>query len=219
MTKDAYYFPHFCNARHDRKIKRVTKQLGVEGYGIYFMLLEVLREQSDYKYPISDVDLLADEFGTSEAKVIALIKNYDLFIVDDCNMFFSENLITNMQPYIKMKEQRVLAGKASAEKRKQLQPFNNRLTTVQQSKVKESKVKESKVFIAPTILEVKEYFKLNGYPESLAVRAFNHYDCANWVDTKGNKVLNWKQKIQTVWFKEENKIKDEGKPFFAVLKQ
>jgi hypothetical protein len=218
MTKDAYYFPHFCNARHDRKIKRVTKQLGVEGYGIYFMLLEVLREQSDYKYPISDVDLLADEFGTSEAKVIALIKNYDLFIVDDCNMFFSENLITNMQPYIKMKEQRVLAGKASAEKRKQLQPFNNRLTTVQQSKVKESKVKEI-VYTLPTIDLVKEYFKLNGYPETLAVKAFNYYDSAEWKDSKGNKVKNWKQKMQGVWFKEENKIKDEGKPFFAVLKQ
>ena len=218
MTKDAYYFPHFCNARHDRKIKRVTKQLGVEGYGIYFMLLEVLREQSDYKYPISDVDLLADEFGTSEAKVIALIKNYDLFIVDDCNMFFSENLITNMQPYIKMKEQRVLAGKASAEKRKQLQPFNNRLTTVQQSKVKESKVKEI-VYTLPTIDLVKEYFKLNGYPETLAVKAFNYYDSAEWKDSKGNKVKNRKQKMQGVWFKEENKIKDEGKPFFPVLKQ
>ena len=144
MTKDAYYFPHFCNARHDRKIKRVTKQLGVEGYGIYFMLLEVLREQSDYRYPICDVDLLADEFGTSEAKVIAVVKNYELFTIDTHNMFFSENLIVNMQPYLKMKEQRILAGKASAEKRKQLQPFNDRSTTVQQSKVKNTKVKQTK---------------------------------------------------------------------------
>ena len=153
MKKDGYYFPHFSNARHDRKIKRVTKQLGVEGYGIYFMLLEVLREQSDYRYPISDIDLLADEFGTSEAKVMAIIKNYELFIVDELNMFFSENLIRNMQPYFAMKEQRSLAGKASAEKRKLLkentttvvQPFNDRSTTVQQSKVKESKVNEIKV--------------------------------------------------------------------------
>lgn len=134
MTKDAYYFPHFCNARHDRKIKRVTKQLGVEGYGIYFMLLEILREQTDYRYPVSDIDLLADEFGTSEAKVVAVVKNYELFTIDDDSMFFSENLIINMQPYLKMKEQRSIAGKASAEKRKLL-PFNDRSTTVEQSKV------------------------------------------------------------------------------------
>lgn len=147
MTKDAYYFPHFCNARHDRKIKRVTKQLGVEGYGIYFMLLEVLREQTGFRYPISDIDLLADEFGTSEAKVVAVIKNYELFTIDELNMFFSENLILNMQPYLAMKEQRSLAGKASAEKRKQLKESNSRSTAVQQpfNKVKESKVNEIKV--------------------------------------------------------------------------
>ncbi len=63
--KDAFYFPHFCNARHDRKLKRVRKELGLEGYGIFFMLLETLREQADYRYPIEDLDLLADEFGTS----------------------------------------------------------------------------------------------------------------------------------------------------------
>ncbi len=144
--KDSYYFPHFCNARHDRKIKRVTKELGVEGYGIYFMLLEVLREQTDFTYPLSEVDLLADEFGTSEPKVKAVISNYGLFEVDEKNNFFSLKLVEFLQPYLRMKEQRVLAGKASAEKRKLLQQsFNDRSTTVQQSKVKKSKVNESKV--------------------------------------------------------------------------
>jgi hypothetical protein len=52
MEKEAYYFPHFCNARHDRKIRRLRKELGVEGYGIYFMLLETLREQQDLMYPL-----------------------------------------------------------------------------------------------------------------------------------------------------------------------
>ena len=66
--KDAYYFPHFCTARNDRKVKRLRKELGVEGYGIFFMLLEVLREQTDFKFPTEDIDLLADEFNTSEQK-------------------------------------------------------------------------------------------------------------------------------------------------------
>ena len=160
MVKDAYYFPHFCNARHDRKLKRVTKQLGVEGYGIYFMVLEVLREQTDYRYPISDIDLLADEFGTSDVKVSAVIKNYELFIIDN-EMFFSQNLINNMQPYLIMKEQRSLAGKASAEKRKQLTQFNDRSTTVEQSKVKESKVKEIKVNSDFYIFRLEQLENLN----------------------------------------------------------
>jgi hypothetical protein len=200
MKKDAYYFPHFCNARHDRKIKRVLKELGIEGYGIYFMLLEVLREQTDFKYPLNELDLLADEFGTSEQKVRVVVCNYNLFEVDEFNSFFSLKLIEFMQPYIKMKEQRSLAGKASAAKRLN-QPFNDRSTTVQQSKVKESKVKEIKEN------EIISYFTSNGYSIESAKKFFNYYSVANWNDGNGKQVKNWKQKAQAVWFKDENKTK------------
>jgi hypothetical protein len=168
--KDAFYFPHFSNARTDRKIKRLTKALGIEGYGIYFMLLEVLREQTELRYPISDIDLLADEFGTSVPKIEATIKSFGLFEIDEEEMFFSLNLIKYLEPMFKMKEQRSVAGKASALARRQKilggvqkieqkandrstdveQPFNDRSTTVQralneneQKKRKEKKVKES----------------------------------------------------------------------------
>lgn len=100
MKKDAYFFPHYCNARHDRKLKRVIKELGVEGYGIYFMLLEVLREQVDFRYPLEDLDLLADEFGTSEQKIRTVICNYKLFDVDENENFFSIKLVFYLQPYI-----------------------------------------------------------------------------------------------------------------------
>ena len=59
-------------------------------------------------------------------------------------------------------------------------------------------------FAPPTIEDVKLYFKQNRYTENSAIRAFNFYDVANWHDSKGNKVKNWKQKMQSVWFKEEN---------------
>jgi hypothetical protein len=198
--KDAYYFPHFCNARHDRKIKRVLKELGIEGYGIYFMLLEVLREQTDFKYPLNELDLLADEFGTSEQKVRIIVCNYGLFQVDEFQSFFSLKLIEFMQPYLKMKEQRSLAGKASAAKRTQ-RLLNDRSTTVQQSKVKESKVNEIKEN------EIIEYFTSNGYTSESAKKFFNYYSVAEWKDGNGKPVKNWKQKAQAVWFKDENKMK------------
>jgi len=140
MEKEAFYFPHFCNARHDRKIRRLRKELGTEGYGIYFMLLETLREQQDLMYPLEDLDLLAEEFGVSEAKVRVTICNYELFEVDEEEKFFSPKMLVYLEPYFKMKEQRKLAGKASAEKRL----LNDRSTTVQQRKGKESKVNEIK---------------------------------------------------------------------------
>ena len=141
MQKEAFYFPHFSNARHDRKIRRLRKELGIEGYGIYFMLLETLRDQHDFMYPLADCDLLAEEFGTSDAKIKTVICNYELFDFEEDGKFFSPKMLVYLEPYFKMREQRIQAGKASAAKR----VLNDRSTTVQQSKVKESKVNEIKV--------------------------------------------------------------------------
>jgi hypothetical protein len=97
--KESVYFPHYINTRNDRKVRRVRRELGIEGYGIFFMLLEVLREQSDLKYPMADIDLLADEFGTSEQKVRVVICNYQLFEVDENEFFYSPKQIEYLMPY------------------------------------------------------------------------------------------------------------------------
>lgn len=158
-TKDAYYFPHFSNARHDRKIKRIIKELGVEGYGIYFMLLEVLREQTDLRYPMGDIDLLADEFRTSEAKIQAIIVHYDLFSVDESQMFFSPKQIQYLQPYFdRSSRARDAANKRWSEQKALPEHTDNEQDNANDmqmhmqmqsdgnaSKVKYSKVKESKV--------------------------------------------------------------------------
>ena len=34
---------------------------------------------------------------------------------------------------------------------------------------------------------------------------WNYYNDADWFDSKGNPVLNWKQKMRSVWFKNEYK--------------
>jgi len=68
----------------------------------------------------------------------------------------------------------------------------------------------------PTIDEVIEYFKENGYSVDAAKKAFAYYDTANWHDASGKQVISWKQKMISVWFREENKVKQEktdGKKF------
>jgi len=67
---------------------------------------------------------------------------------------------------------------------------------------KPSKKKESKTFVAPTYEEVLAYFVQNGQPEAQARKAFAHYNNHNWIDSQGKKVKNWKQKVQTNWFKD-----------------
>lgn len=64
-------------------------------------------------------------------------------------------------------------------------------------------------FIPPSLSDVMEFFKEKSYSSQSAIRAFNHYELANWHDTNGKQVLNWKQKMNTVWFKPENMDRSE----------
>jgi hypothetical protein len=48
----------------------------------------------------------------------------------------------------------------------------------------------------PTLDEVKEYIKEKGYKVDAEI-FFNYFQISNWVDSKGNKVKNWKQKLFT----------------------
>ena len=41
-----------------------------------------------------------------------------------------------------------------------------------------------------------------------AEKAFNYYEAGDWKDSNGNQVKSWKQKMQGVWFKDENNHKD-----------
>lgn len=64
----------------------------------------------------------------------------------------------------------------------------------------------------PNEADVVLYFRENGYSVEAAKKAFKYYDTpnsegVNWVDSKGNPVKNWKQKMITVWFKDENKAR------------
>lgn len=56
--------------------------------------------------------------------------------------------------------------------------------------------KEEEKFIVPGLDEIKKYVKEKNLKVD-AIQFFNYFSEGNWVDSKGNKVLNWKQKILT----------------------
>jgi len=103
-----------------------------------------------------------------------------------------------------------LAVKKVWEERKNAIPLKSDAIPMQLHK--NSKGKAKKMNAIPMELvnenEVIDYFILNGYKKEVAIRAFNYYNEANWHDASGKKVLNWKQKMQSVWFKPENKVQE-----------
>ena len=114
--KDAYYFSHDANARNDTKIIKMISVYGMEGYGWYWVIIEMLREQDNYKLIISDeydIDVIASQTHSERSK----IQKY----IDDCvNKFklfkkskkylWSSSLLNRMKP---MEEKREKARKAA----------------------------------------------------------------------------------------------------------
>lgn len=66
--------------------------------------------------------------------------------------------------------------------------------------------KERKIFDPPTLEEVTEYCKQRNNNVDPKV-FYDYFSVSNWVDSKGNKVKNWKQKVIT-W--EKNNIKTQN---------
>ena len=219
MPKDAYYIPHDSNAKDDPKCVLLIEQLGMEGYGIYWMLIETLREQPDYTYPVANIPALGRRYNTTAEKVKTVVCNYELFTVKDDKIFFSDSLNRRMLVLEEKRAKRSEAGRlGNAARWKTSQTDRNAITMQSQfiaSKVKKSKEKESigkesmrgkrKPFSPPTPSEIESFFTENGYTAEAARRAFDYYTDANWHDAEGKPVLNWKQKMRGVWFKPEHK--------------
>ncbi len=62
--------------------------------------------------------------------------------------------------------------------------------------------------INPSKEDVISFFVENGYKESSAIKAFDYYNDGQWTDSNGKKVVNWKQKMRIVWFKDEHRFVD-----------
>lgn len=109
--KDAYWFKHDSNARNDEKIIDLRGELGYEGYGIYWALIEFLRDtenyEADYKPKRLSLALTAEESLLEQ-----VINGYGLFVVDESGKFYSESLKTRMkQMDLKREQQRDNANK------------------------------------------------------------------------------------------------------------
>lgn len=85
---------------------------------------------------------------------------------------------------------------------------NGKVVKVDQGK-KASRGRKQKKFEPPTEAEVREYFSINGYKPEAGSKAFRFYQTGGWIDSRGNPVKNWKQKMIAVWFKDENRAPPE----------
>lgn len=101
--KATHYFSHDSNARHDYKIQALRSVYGVRGYGMYWIVIEMMREQKDYSLPLSDKIIfiaISREFECSldEAKkfIHDCIYEFGLFVSSETH-FWSDSLKQRME--------------------------------------------------------------------------------------------------------------------------
>ncbi len=207
-AKDAFYFPHDSNAKDDPKIVMLMEQLGLEGYGIFWVLIEVLRDQPEYRYPMALTSALARRFCTTKEKVEIVITGYSLFEVDGDNFFLSPSLCRRMLFIDDKRKKLAEAGRKGREKQLIGPPPGQAQATPGQEKKrkeKESKEKESKeggvgeddkkIFSKPSVADISAYCQERANkvdPDSF----FNFYESKNWMVGK-NKMANWKAAVHT----------------------
>ena len=178
MSKDAYYFSHDSNARNDQRLMRVRMKYGMEGYGVYFGIIEILREQEDYTLHYADnLESLAFDLRADFSLIESIINEFELFEHDE-NIFYSKSLKRRMEKLDLIKQKRAEAGrKGGKSKPNDNQMLNNSLT----SKAKDSKVNKIKESKGNKMLKKDEEFELslqkyiNQYDSKLLQEFFNYW--------------------------------------------
>jgi hypothetical protein len=73
-------------------------------------------------------------------------------------------------------------------------------------------IQKKKEYIKPSLTDITIYIQEKGYDTNIAQKFFDYYEAGDWHDSNGRKVKNWKQKLNSVWFKDENKVKKVNLP-------
>ena len=97
MKRDQY-IPHEVSMRNTSEVMNLIEKEGMEGYGIYWALMEYLRTQDDYIGDIEVLKSLARQLRVRLPKLKRIMENYGLFSCTETT-FLSPKLVEVMKPF------------------------------------------------------------------------------------------------------------------------
>ena len=99
-----------CSLMSDYKMMKLNADMKCMGLGLYLETILFLRKQQEYKHDFNELDLLADQWGTTVENLQHLIKDFDLFLITEDGYFRCLYLDEVMGYQSKLSEQRAAAG-------------------------------------------------------------------------------------------------------------
>jgi hypothetical protein len=150
MAKDAYYFSHDSNAHNDTKILSMVCDYGMKGYGMFWVMVENLREQGEYKlkHEKSTWKALSMQMQCTVEEVKKYIEDctheYALFEMGEDLYFYSNSLNRRMDKYQDIKIKRAEAANKRWSNASAIQEGSKSNASALQNDAKEMKLKERK---------------------------------------------------------------------------
>jgi hypothetical protein len=209
--KPNYFAVIPANVRYDKDLKDKAKLL----YG------EIVALSNQYGYCYASNKYFANLYGVTTTTISLLIKN----LIDkgyiESEIIYKEGTKEILNRYLKIFKEGYL---------KNLKHNNTSINNKENNNIN---IITKERFKKPTLEEVKEYCKQRNSsvdPETF----YEYFETGGWIDSKGNKVKNWKQKIITwennrkpkekdvpSWFdkeqKEEELSEEERRLFDSLL--
>ena len=170
MKNKSYYFSHDYNAANDTKVLFLRHQLGMEGYGIYWFIIERLADAGG-KLPLELIPVLAMQMQSTDIKVKGVIMQFDLFSIDE-GEFWSERLNDHLGLRAKLSQSgkngaisrwkngeanRVAIGEGNAKKRKEKEIKEN-INNINNKELFIDSIKDFKEILGDSYDEFLEYW-------------------------------------------------------------
>ena len=203
MPKDTFYFSHDYNSRNDEKIKKLIRKHGMQGYGIFWAIVEELYNNANALH--LDYDGIAFDLRTESEIIKSVLHDFDLFVFngDNFGSLSVQNRINNRQDksqkardsaYSRWNKNKIDANAV------QTQSDSNAIKERKGKEIKGKESKESKPSIDEFLSFCKEDMIKNGmnfslYEYSLKSK-FSSWVENNWKDGNNKPIKSWKSKIR-----------------------
>ena len=111
------YFSHDSNARNSDKLIRLRMRWKAAGYGVYFMILERLREEPNYM-SVKDYNMIAFDLREDASMIKSVVEDFGLFVfTDDGKYFYSESFNRRMAVKDEKARKQAEAGRKAMQRR------------------------------------------------------------------------------------------------------
>lgn len=165
MAKDSYWFKHDSTAGRGTRMRKMAFIYGHWGKGIYWDVLEILRDQDGYRFEKDEqsIQMLSDLIGCKDPdKLLNWLNDcirLDL-IQSDEKYFFSNVLKANMTKWESTKDAGIQSGKVRKERKL------NETRTKRERTVNETRTKDEHNIIEDKIIDINIETLFNDLPNS-----------------------------------------------------